>query len=198
MAAMRSLNSRLTKKHRPFEEEVAFKDLVVGERYNVYEIEIVEVPKKNKKGYVTQETKYSNFSGEFMDQDPRQIHFINVVAEGGRSRNSQYQRTVSKPNIEHIKRIVFPGLPEDLQKKIHSLTKKAPNKNAPNKNGYKQITNPVKLSPGDELKMMNGKHIVVDSHVFAQPKPFGRYKGELIHSLRKKLKASGKNTKKTN
>ena len=197
MATRRSkLNSsRLTKKHRPFEEEVAFKDLVVGERYNVYEIEIVEVPKK--KGYVTQETKYSNFSGEFMDQNPRQIHFINVVTEGGRRRDTHYERTVLKTNIEHIKRILFPGLPEELQKKIHNLTKNAP-KNAPNKNGYKQITKPLKLSPGDELKMMNGKHIVVDSHVFAQPRPIGRYKGDLIDSYRKKSKTRYGGTRKHN
>ena len=198
MATRRSkLNSSsLSTKHRPFEEEVAFKDLVVGERYNVTEKHIVrylpqesnqESKRKSKSKQRTPIIKLTTFSGDFLRENIDSIEFRNVIKE---NKEKMVTYGIPKSDVHIITRLVFPGLANELVRRVHGFTKK-------NNSNYKRFTTMTKLSPGDVLIDMDGNHITVNTNQFVGPS--GVYKGRRVNGYRKKPKLSGgKNTRKNN
>jgi hypothetical protein len=194
MATRRSkLNSSsLSTKHRPFEEEVAFKDLVVGERYNVTEKHIVgylpeNSKRKSKSKQRTPIIKLTTFSGDFLRENIDSIEFRNVIKE---NKEKMVTYGIPKSDVHIITRLVFPGLANELVRRVHGFTKK-------NHSNYKRFTTMTKLSPGDDLIDNDGNHIRVNTNQFVGPS--GVYKGRPVTGYRKKPKASGgKNTRKNN
>jgi hypothetical protein len=188
-------SSSLSAKHRPVEEEVAFKDLVVGERYNVTEKHFVGLlPQESKRKSKSKERdesrhvfKLTTFSGEFLHQNIDSIEFKNVVNE---NKKKIVVYGIPKSDVHIITKLVFPGLANELVRRVHGFTKK-------NHSNYKRFTTMTKLSPGDDLIDMDGNHIRVNTNQFVGPS--GVYKGRPVTGYRKKPKASGgKNTRKNN
>jgi len=86
---------------------------------------------------------------------------------------------------------VFPGLPDELVRKIKGYTTKMRSNNS--NNGYKPFTNMTKLSPGDDLLYKDGRHTVVTHTQFVGPS--GYYKGQLVGAYRKKTRGGRKTRK---
>jgi hypothetical protein len=113
--------------------------------------------------------------------------FRNVIKE---NKEKMVTYGIPKSDVHIITRLVFPGLANELVRRVHGFTKK-------NNSNYKRFTTMTKLSPGDVLIDMDGNHITVNTNQFVGPS--GVYKGRRVNGYRKKPKLSGgKNTRKNN
>jgi len=181
----RLYNSTLSKKHQPLEIRVDMSDLVEGEKYNVTEKTIVK-PGVHERRSKAPEIKIITYVGTYYNQHHKAVYFDNVMIDGVK----EDHRSVMKEDIVRITRFVFPGLPNELHKRMNGFSKKP----SPNRNIYKPIRSPVKLSPGDELIHKDGSLIVVTHRTFVVPGGF--YKGNPVDRYRKKTLRGGKHTKK--
>lgn len=169
MASRSRKNSKLVVVN---EEQVAMRDLKIGERYNVTEKTL------DLRGKITLNT----FIGDF-DRITDGISFNNLIYKGEHRKHYGLPITdivsITKSDVE------FPGLPNVLASKIHNFSKRSPN-------SYKEITEPTKLSPGDSLRLKNGSNVQIDHGMYVVPG--GYHHGRKVQKYKKKnSKGSRKN-----
>lgn len=173
--------SRRSKKHL-VENEVAFDDLVEGEKYNIKERTVVprSVHNRHSKSKVPDKIKIISYIGTLTRQQQLAVWFDNVTIED----DPKKERLVMKEDVVRISRFDFPGLPNELRTKINSFSKPTPKKS-----GYKPFIGITKLSPGDHLVNMDGIHTRVTRHGYVPPG--GIYEGKKYHAYRQKSPTMG-------
>jgi len=176
-------SSTLSRKHQVVEQEVSSDELNIGVLYNVTERIIIPRPvhSKHSKTKLPDEFEIISYIGECSQPFPKFVRF-KVPIGGGKTE----ERLVDKADIVHLSKFDFPGLPDEVIKRIHGFTKPA----SVNKNGYVPIPKEgLRLSPGDQVIFKDGGKSAV-THV-ATVFPGGYYKGREIHVTKPKAKKGG-------